>query len=58
MFGEELKDLVKEIVLSIVVPKFCKIVHDIATEMMAMKKNVLVIFSQPKEKKFQNIGLL
>ena len=50
-FGEEPKGLGKVIVLSIVVPKFCKTVHDITRETMFMKKNVLVIFPQPKERK-------
>ena len=50
-FGEEPKDLGEEVVLSIVVPKFCKTVHDTATESISMKKNGLVIFPQPKERK-------
>ena len=50
-FGEEPKGLGKVIVLSIVVPKSCKTVHDITRETMFMKKNVLVIFPQPKERK-------
>ena len=50
-FGEEPKDLGKEIVLSIIVPRFYKTVHDIPTERISMKKNVLVIFPQPKERK-------
>ena len=51
-FDEEPKDLGKKIVLSIVVLKFCKTVHDIATQRMSVKKNVLVVFPQPKERKF------
>ena len=43
-FGAEPKDLGKEIVLSIVVSKYCQTVHDIAIERMSMKKNILVIF--------------
>ena len=50
-FGEEPKDLGKEIVLSIIVPRFYKTIHDIPTERISMKKNVLVIFPQPKERK-------
>ena len=50
-FGEEPKDLGEEVVLSIVVPKFCKTVHDTTRESISMKKNGLVIFPQPKEKK-------
>ena len=50
-FGEEPKGLGKVIVLSIVVPKFCKTVHDITRETMFMKKNVLVIFFYSKERK-------
>ena len=51
-FDEEPKDLGKKIVLSIVVLKFCKTVHDIAAQRMSVKKNVLVVFPQPKERKF------
>ena len=51
-FVEESKDLSKEIILSIVVPKFCQTVNDIATERMSMKKNMLITFPHPKERKF------
>ena len=37
--------------MSIVVPDFWKSSHDIATDTMSIKKNVLVIFPQPKERK-------
>ena len=37
--------------MSIVVPDFWKTFHDIATNRMSIKKNVLVIFPQPKERK-------
>ena len=57
-FGAEPKDLGQEIILSIVVSKYCKTVHDIAIERMSMKKTFLSFFHNQKKENFENIRLL